>query len=783
MSKLPKIPSRGLYTEASRQKRLSFIREQSQIKLTQVANMTYEPRKLMSNIESLIGTVEIPVGIAGPLVFKGQEAEGIFYAPIATSEGALVASITRGATAISHSGGVKTRVLRQRMLRVPLFILDQMASACTFSRWVSEHFEEIKTQTKLYSNYADLQSVEPHMIGKSVHLRFIYETGDAAGQNMTTTCTWQTCLWLIEQMKQAFPEMQFENFLIEANLSNDKKVTYQSFIQGRGTRVMAECFLPDKIVSRFLKVQPRQLCSAYHSFVTGSIAAGMVGMNINISNAIAGIFTATGQDIACVHESSIGQLNLEYIEGENSGIYASLNLPSLIVGTVGGGTNLPQQRECLEILDCQGHGKARKFAEIIAGFCLSLELSTLAAIASGQFATSHERLGRNHPINWLKLGDLNINFFNQGLDKEEIIKVKQLPNKLTGSSIITELTGNRINKVVGHFPFRLYYKDNRYNDVIAKVKPLDSEVNLMLNSMAAMCDNRLTEEYARFKDRTGFTNCHIKELAVMAQQDPRFTRHAPKVYQTYQNKDREAYVLVLEYLQDMVLIDSADDISGWKKQHIEAALAGLAQLHSIWYGREEELKQQSWLGEYPTKKGRMEMVRLWEMLAVHASQEFPEWFTDQDLDAYIHFIYEIDSWWEPLEKAKKTLIHHDFSPRNIALRQTKEGLRLCAYDWELATLHLPQYDLAEFLIFTVTKDTPKEEIDYYIEYHRQQLEQATGETIDKIEWRTNYRYCLDDFMISRLTLYLMAHTFRHYEFMERIMETFRYLLSIERGAW
>jgi len=785
----PKIPDRGLYTEASRQKRLAFIREVTQAPVTQVAQMSYDPKKLMSNVEALIGTVEIPVGIAGPLLVNGQHAKGLFFTPIATSEGALVASMTRGATAISRSGGVNTHVIRQRMLRVPLFILNDMESACLFSRWVDEHFDEIKAQTKLYSNYADLQSIEPHVLGKSVHLRFIYETGDAAGQNMTTTCTWQTCLWLIEQMK-VFPKMTFENFLIEANLSNDKKVTYQSFLQGRGTAVMAECFLPDNIVKRVLKVTPEQMCKAYHGFVTGSVAAGMIGININIANAIAGIFTATGQDIACVHECSIGQLNLERMRGDKKGIYASLTLPSLIVGTVGGGTNLPQQKECLEILGCSGQGNARKFAEIIAGFCLSLDLSTLAAIASGQFAASHERLGRNRPIDWLKLGELNQAFFTPGLqrvlddDKLKITSVERLPDELSGSSIITELTGHQINKVVGHFPFRLRYEANQTSgtrDVIVKVKPLDSEVILMLNSMAAMCDVRLAQEYARFKNKTGFANCHVKELAVMSQQDPRFTEHAPLVYDTYQQVDREAYVIVLEYMQDMVLMDTAGDVSAWQKPHIEAALSGLAQLHSIWYGREDELKQQAWLGEYPTRESRLEMVRLWEMLAVHASEEFPEWFTQDDLTAYIHFVYDIENWWTPLESAKKTLIHHDFNPRNIALRQTDEGLRLCAYDWELATLHLPQYDLAEFLTFTLNSETPKSEVDYYIEYHRQQLEKATQTSIDAHEWRRNYRYCLDDFMISRLSLYLMAHTFRHYDFMERIMSTFRHLLSIEQS--
>src|SRR5690606_24229870 len=121
------------------------------------------------------------------------------------------------------------------------------------------------------------------------------------------------CLWVLEQMK-TFPGLRFENFMIEANLSNDKKVTYQSFLKGRGVKVMAECILPAEITRQILKVTPQQLVQAYQMFVTGSVAAGMVGININIANVIAAMFTATGQDIACVHESAIGQLHLELAE-------------------------------------------------------------------------------------------------------------------------------------------------------------------------------------------------------------------------------------------------------------------------------------------------------------------------------------------------------------------------------------------------------------------------------------------------------------------------------------
>lgn len=790
---IPKVPGRGLYTEPARQERLRFLKEKTGVELTGVAQNTFDPNKLMSNVEAFVGSVEIPVGIAGPLLIRGQSVDDYFYAPMATSEGALVASASRGATALTRAGGVQTRVLAQRMLRVPVFVLSGMRDALFFAEWVQCHFEEISAQTRKFSNYAKLKQVEPQVFGKSVHVHFVYETGDAAGQNMTTTCTWHACLWMLEQMK-AFPGLDFENFMIEANLSNDKKVTYQSFLKGRGIRVMAECTLPAAVLQQVLKVTPRQLVRAYQTFVTGSVAAGMVGLNINIANVIAAMFTATGQDIACVHESAIGQLHLELMddEGEGESVYASMLLPSLVVGTVGGGTSLAQQRECLQLLGCAGPEKAHRLAEIIAGYCLALDLSTLSAIASGQFASAHEKLGRNRPVDVLKLSDLSPAFFAPMLkgyfadSHIEVIKAEVIAHLSEGSSIITELTGHKVNKLVGHFPMAIDYRDGLGNQrqvrVMVKVKPLDQEVILMLNSMAAMCDARLAQEFNRFKDRLGFRGCHQRELAVMAQADPRIAQYMPKVYGVHADPEREAYVIVEELLEDMALIDRADTLQGWTDGHRREAIKGLAQMHSVWYGRDAELREQPWIQDAPSAASRVQMQRLWEMLGVHAREEFPEWFSDDDLERFRLCIVSMPLWWKLLESLPKTLVHNDFNPRNIGFRTPEgagDGPQLCVYDWELATLHAPQYDLAEFLVFTLEPNTPEADVEALIELHRTELERHTGQSIDQAKWRRGYTVCLFDLLISRMAMYVMAHTFRHYKFMERVHLTFRELVDRE----
>jgi NADP-dependent 3-hydroxy-3-methylglutaryl-CoA reductase len=390
---LPTIPAKYSYTEEARQKRLSFIQEQTGTKMEQVSNTALDPHKLSGNIESYIGTIEVPVGVAGPLRINGQHAKGLFYAPMATTEGALVASVTRGAKALSLSGGVTSRVLGQRMVRAPLFLMNSIESVIFFSSWLLDHLEEIRKETRKYSKHAHLKELEPIIIGRAVHVQFVYETGDAAGQNMTTIVTWQVCLWILEQMK-IFKNVIIDNFIIEGGLSSDKKVSSHSFIRGRGIQVIASAFIPESVLISTLNVNLKQLSTASKFLASGSIRSGLIGSNVNVANVIAGIFTATGQDIACVHESALGQLTFE---PEKDGIYVSMMLPTLIIGTIGGGTGLPCQNECLKLMGCNGQGNAYKLAEIIASYCLALDLSTASAIMSGQFADAHERLGRNKP--------------------------------------------------------------------------------------------------------------------------------------------------------------------------------------------------------------------------------------------------------------------------------------------------------------------------------------------------------------------------------------------------
>ena len=725
--KSPVIPGRGHYSAAARLERVNFVREESGEELPTLDNFGLEPDALTGNIENLVGSVEIPVGLAGPLWFNGENVRGHIYAPLATTEGALVASCTRGATALTRAGGVTTRILRQVMLRAPLFVLDSSESASKLRQWVADHFAEIKAQVRLVSRHARLLQVVPDQVGNRVNITFTYETGDAAGQNMTTSCTWKACQWINEQMRH-FPEIRVDNFMVDGNMSGDKKVNFKSLIQGRGTRATAEAFLDNKTLDHVLKASAQQLMEGHYVAMTGGMSIGMIGYNINIANVIAAMFTACGQDIACVHESSLGHLSMK---ASPEGLYVTLDLPALVVGTVGGGTNLPGQADYLKLMNCKGAHRSGRLAEIVAGFCLALDLSTASAMASGQFAAAHDRLGRNRPIEWFTEKDLVPEFFNRGFrrvlgDTElEVTSVGASEIEM-GSSIITELTARQMEKKLGLEPRLIKYKKSDGSEhetkVVIKFKPTDREVIHVANTVAQMCGGQLAAYHDKFKEKLGFKDCHVRELGIYALPDPRIQRYIPQIYDCYKNLDREAFVVVMEDLSDLEMMNTADNVSGWKREHIEATIDGVAELHSIGLGRAEEMQLLPWLGEVMTSETMAELVPLWRALVDHAAEEFAEWFEWDDKTRVMTRIHEISEWWPVYESLPRTLIHNDFNPRNIGFRRDDEGLRLCAYDWELATIQVPQRDLVEFLSFMELERYSDDDLMGFIERHRARLE-------------------------------------------------------------
>jgi hydroxymethylglutaryl-CoA reductase (NADPH) len=350
---------------------------------------SFEAHQTQGNCEHFIGVAQVPLGIAGPLLINGEHAQGEFLIPMATSEGTLVASYNRGMSVINLSGGVKCTVLSEAMQRAPVFVFEDARAAREFDKWVQAHFKTIAYYAEQTSNIAKLQDIDIYLSHKFAFLRFNYTTGDAAGQNMVGRATFAACSWIFDH----YNEHPIKHFYLESNFATDKKASQVNMMRTRGKRVVAECTIKRQILIERLRVEPEQLF--YHAGIAnvGTILSGANNNGLHSANGITAMFIATGQDVANVAESSVAVIYSEITPEKD--LYVAITLPSLIVATYGGGTGLPTQRECLEMLGCYGKNKVHKFAEIVAGVVLAGEISLASAISSSDWVSSHEKYGRN----------------------------------------------------------------------------------------------------------------------------------------------------------------------------------------------------------------------------------------------------------------------------------------------------------------------------------------------------------------------------------------------------
>jgi NADP-dependent 3-hydroxy-3-methylglutaryl-CoA reductase len=388
---LDEIPGGGRYQPAAVEERLRWLRARCGDELRAIADHRVDPRSLRANVENFVGVSRIPIGLAGPLLVAGEHAQGVFYAPMATVEGTICMSATRGARAISESGGVRVRVLADHVIRAPFFVFRSLAECCVFTAWLEQSFARVKQEVDALSSHGALLRVTTHVVGCAVHARFFFDSGEASGQNMATLMTWRA----VELIRDVFPQetgIALRYSAVEGNLAGDKKPNALNFFGGRGKVVHAEAELRREPYERVLGCTFAEVHALLHHGASASQYALGIGSGINAANMVAAIFAATGQDLGAIYEAATTHL---FHELRDDSLYVSCLFPGLLVGTVGGAHGLPTQRECLAILGCDGapHG-ARKLAEITAAFALALDVSTSAAVANGTFARSHAAYGR-----------------------------------------------------------------------------------------------------------------------------------------------------------------------------------------------------------------------------------------------------------------------------------------------------------------------------------------------------------------------------------------------------
>eukprot|EP00730_Choanoeca_flexa_P019436 TRINITY_DN9492_c1_g2_i1.p1 TRINITY_DN9492_c1_g2~~TRINITY_DN9492_c1_g2_i1.p1 ORF type:complete len:622 (+),score=201.21 TRINITY_DN9492_c1_g2_i1:131-1867(+) len=345
-----------------------------------------------ANCESVIGFVPLPVGVVGPLNVNGKD----FVVPMATTEGALIASTNRGANAISKAGGAHAAILKNGMTRAPLIRMESAAEAAKLKSWVdtAENKDALTKAFNSTTRFGKLQSVDAWVVGRNVYLRFACHCGDAMGMNMVT----KGCVEAIAKLQETFPAAKLIS--MSGNACSDKKAAAINWVQGRGRSVVCEATIPKDVVNKVLKTTADDMIfvNINKNLIGSAVAGSLGGYNAHAANIVAAVFLATGNDPAQVVESSQCITVLE--KEDNGDLYVSVTMPSIEVGTVGGGTSLPAQAAALAMMGCQGANReatganADTLAQVVAGSVMAGELSLIAALATNDLLKAHIELNR-----------------------------------------------------------------------------------------------------------------------------------------------------------------------------------------------------------------------------------------------------------------------------------------------------------------------------------------------------------------------------------------------------
>lgn len=740
---------RTRFSEQDRKDRLAKLKNKTGVTLPSYQTCAIDPRAVAGHVENYIGTVSIPVGLVGPLNFNFKDLADEIYAPIATTEGALVSSVQRGTLAMNLSGGVVTRSVDSRMIRAPQFSFKSIDAALQFKYWIIEKKSELEKLVSQRSRYCLLKELEPMNVGRSVHCRFIYSTGNAAGQNMTTFATSLLCQFLLDEWSEfstVNDNLAMSDFIIEGNLASDKKVTYWSASQGRGRSVIAECVLKASVVKRVLKMDPQTFVDRFQATKSAQSSAGFLGYNINIANVVAGLFASTGQDLACIHESSVGTFELSKLGDD---ILATLQMPSLVVGTIGGGVALPSFRDNLKLLGCDhGEGSADRLAQIICGYALALEISTVSAIGSNTFVQAHEKYGRSTLSETLSISDLNSDFFRKNFNEgvKSIKKIKA-DNK---QGYMTEMARQVSKNYSGMLAFEVE-TENKIQKTFLKLKASDREVIHGCARIVESINPGLAELLIRNRRFLPFNESHLREIEVLSAACAPIQDVAPKFFGSFIDNKKEVFILMQELLENHTGISDLDLSKSLTLDQEYKILEGILNIHSYFYNKRElAFGLFPRLFEFCDGTSLDEQEELWFGLSLLVERTHKDKFKyfsqnlDFGLDRYAELIQE-------LKLQNQTLIHFDFNPRNMAFNFKTDSFFL--FDWEFAAWGVPQRDLIEWVIFTSSSNDVIDRLERTIKFSYEKM--TTSHALDPILWRRGFQLSYMEFLVRRLPFYVV----------------------------
>ena len=363
--------------------RREFLEKELRVRLENISKAHVDDEKTI-HCENLIGTTSLPLGVAGPITVKNEELRiKNYYLPLATTEGALVASVSRGCKAINLSGGATSFVENVGVTRGPVFETSGLGESMEFKKWLEDNFKLLKVEAEKTSSYLKLKKLGTRVAGTYVYVRFYFDTGMAMGMNMVTIATDEMSRFIEKNTK-------VKCLSVSGNFCVDKKSAWSNFILGRGKKVWADVTLKKEVVKEVLKTTSEKFFEVWLAkCIIGSAISGSLGFNAHFANIVAAFFAATGQDLAHVVEGSMGVTTSKVLK--NGDLYVSVYLPAVMIGTVGGGTKLKIKQEALSII---GTKSSVKLTEVLGGAVLAGEISLLASLAEGNLSKTHEKLGR-----------------------------------------------------------------------------------------------------------------------------------------------------------------------------------------------------------------------------------------------------------------------------------------------------------------------------------------------------------------------------------------------------
>ena len=385
LPRLPRDPEDD-YSARAVEARRDLLRPLARAGLEHVGGEQVPLGATRGKVENLVGFAQVPLGVAGPLRVDTSAGLREVYVPMATTEGAMVASYSRGMRWLS-GGPTRARVTREGLTQNPMLVFTDAAAAQAAGRVAEACLPELQRITAETTSHGALTRLSTDVIGRRLLLSLVFTTGDAIGINMAARATELCCA---ELARRTSPQAWYVH-----GQDVEKRANARAFVEGRGRSVVVDTLLSRAELERSARVTPEQLVAISRSYAVGFAQLGTQNWAVQTANGLAAIFTACGQDVAYVTECATGHLDLDLSsEGD---LYASLTLPSLLVGTVGGGSGQGTARECLGLMGCDGAGHGNTFAELVGAALLAGDLSLMAAFCSHEFVEAHERLGRNRP--------------------------------------------------------------------------------------------------------------------------------------------------------------------------------------------------------------------------------------------------------------------------------------------------------------------------------------------------------------------------------------------------